>query len=138
MLTVGIGLVDVGKSRLNFLNSLAGAVLKHAIKRIKNKIEKPIHNFKKTSHIFGDWFSCSFIWKKNHYRILIFRYVSLSRVCSILENRRIFMHEKSTSFCTFYSEKKKLNKFSKKLKEKLTLKCESATLNIDDISTRYK
>lgn len=47
MLTVGIGLVDVGKSRLNFLNSLAGAVLKHAIKKNKNKIEKPILNFKR-------------------------------------------------------------------------------------------
>ena len=60
MLTVGIGLVDVGKSRLNFFEFLAGAVLKHAIKKNKNKIEKPILNFKKDQYV-GDWFSCSFI-----------------------------------------------------------------------------
>lgn len=50
MLTVGIGLVDMGKSRLN---SLAEAVLKHAIKKNKNKIEKPILNFKKDQYV-GD------------------------------------------------------------------------------------
>ena len=57
MLTVGIGLVDVGKSRLNFFEFF---VLKHAIKKNKNKIEKPILNFKKDQYV-GDWFSCSFI-----------------------------------------------------------------------------
>ena len=35
------------------MNSLAGAVLKHAIKKNKNKIEKPILNFKKDGLLDG-------------------------------------------------------------------------------------
>lgn len=60
MFTVGIGLADMEKADWTFLNSLAGAVLKHAIKKNKNKIEKPILNFKKDQYV-GAWFSCSFI-----------------------------------------------------------------------------
>ena len=82
MLTVGIGLVDVGKSRLNFLNSLAGAVLKHAIKKNKNKIEKPILNFKKTNMLVIG-FLAHLYRKKKSLPEFNFRYVSLSRVCSI-------------------------------------------------------
>ena len=43
-----------------FLASVVWIVFEQAIIKNKNKIEKPILNFKKDQYV-DDWFSCSFI-----------------------------------------------------------------------------
>ena len=53
-----IGLGTIGKTILKNLSHQGHDVT--IIDENKNKIEKPILNFKKDQYV-GDWFSCSFI-----------------------------------------------------------------------------